>query len=289
MTTHPRDGIGAQLRTKVLVVCLVEHHDDARRDALQERFDRGRGEVGSGRVVGVRDVDQRRVLRNRRRHRFEVVAECACRNHDGSRAARLGRERVDRKRVLRVDAAAARRQHRRGGEFEDVVAAVAERDPVERHAELRRQGRLQRETVGVRVAAEVLHGRDHRLAGRLRHAERVLVRRELHDRGRIEPELARQFLDRLARLVGRDCPDVLGRRQFVHGIRRHRHSVIARPDTNPGTCRTRTPSAVRRAQPRPSGRRRGLQRRRRSSTPRCRRAPAATPGGTSTRCAPPAA
>jgi len=111
----------------------------------------------------------------------------------------------------------------RGGELEDVVAAAAERQPVGRHAVLLRQCQLEREAVGVRVAAEIGQRRADRRPRARRHARWVLVRRELDDLRGIEPVLARQLLDRLARLVRRDGANIRRRLERVGGLQHRRH------------------------------------------------------------------
>ena len=64
-------------------------------------------------------------------------------------------------------------------QLKNIVAAVAERQPVGRHAEASRQRRLQLEAVGVGIAPEVRGRRRDGAARRLRHAERVLVEASL--------------------------------------------------------------------------------------------------------------
>jgi hypothetical protein len=83
-------------------------------------------------------------------------------------------------------------------ELEHVVAAVAEHHLLRVDAEPRGERLLERVCVAVRIARD-LGGRlrDRRERARAR-AARVLVGGELDDAGRLEAELARQLLDRLA-------------------------------------------------------------------------------------------
>src|SRR5882672_1483091 len=114
--------------------------------------------------------------------------------------------------MLRIYGAGARRERGAGREFEDVVGAVAERQPLERHAKARCQRFLEFEAVAVRVTPKLGGARDRSARGG-RHAERIFVRCELDDRLRRQPEFACQFLDRLAALVWRDGSNVVVRPQ----------------------------------------------------------------------------
>ena len=60
------------------------------------------------------------------------------------------------------------------GEFEDVVRAVAERDPIERDAEASRKSLLELEAIAVRITPQFRRP-CNRGARRFRHAERILV------------------------------------------------------------------------------------------------------------------
>ncbi|KAG1532142.1 hypothetical protein G6F50_016335 [Rhizopus delemar] len=116
-------------------------------------------------------------------------------------------------------------QQRQRGDLEDVVRTGAQRDPVHRHAVAFRLGRLQVETVGVGIAGQRLGRGQHGRARRLGHAQRVFIGRQLDDAGRIQPELAGQFFNGLARLVGRDGADVRGSNEGLgcggHGVEAH--------------------------------------------------------------------
>src|SRR2546425_6316039 len=91
-------------------------------------------------------------------------------------------------------------------QLDQLVRAVAEHDMVGRHAVLLGERLAQVEAAAVRVAVEVVERREDRLLHSVGWRQRVLVRREL-DRV-VDPELALQLLDRLARLVRRDPEDV---------------------------------------------------------------------------------
>src|SRR3989442_7962223 len=90
--------------------------------------------------------------------------------------------------------------------YTTLFRSVAEHDMVGRHAVLLGERLAQVEAAAVRVAVEVVERREDRLLHAVGWRQRVLVRREL-DRV-VDPELALQLLDRLARLVRRDPEDV---------------------------------------------------------------------------------
>ena len=128
---------------------------------------------------------------------------------DAGRAARLGGQRVNGERVPRIHRGVAGAQERLSDELEDVVAAVAEHDLVRGDAEARGQRGLEREAVAVRIAGQLLGRCGERASHGRARATGVLVRRELDDALRIEPELACELVDRLARDVARDLAHVL--------------------------------------------------------------------------------
>ena len=195
------------------VVRLVENDDHVARHARDERFDSVTREPGSRRIVRIRDEHQPRARRDRFTHRNEIVPMILRGHLDAERAARLRRERIHDERVLRIDCVIARCEERLRDQLEHVVAAVAEHDLFRPHAKSRRQRRLQRKAVAVRIPGDV--GGGHRDGGqhlRTRTA-RIFVRRKLDDRRRVEIQLACDLLDRLAADVGRDRADVFGRTQ----------------------------------------------------------------------------
>ena len=110
----------------------------------------------------------------------------------------------------RVDRAVAGPQERLRHELEHVVGAVAEHDVVGADVETRRERGLERETVAVGIARELVGGVGDRLAHRGPGSARILVGRELDDRRGLEPEFARELVDRLARDVAGDPAHVLG-------------------------------------------------------------------------------
>ena len=195
---------------QVFVVGLVQHDHHPGGHLGQEGFDgRGRQE-GAGRIVGIGDEHQSGVGRDRRRHRIEVVAVVARRHDDRARTDFLGGQCIHRERILRVDDRFARLDKRMRGQFEGVIGAIAQRDPAGRHIVAAGQRRLELETVRIGIAAELAERRHDGLARRIRHAQRVLVGRELDDAVFTQAVLAREFGNGLARLVRSNATDVIG-------------------------------------------------------------------------------
>ena len=120
--------------------------------------------------------------------------------------------------MLRVDGLQGRREERARGKLEHVVGAVAEDDLRHVDAVTPRQRRFQLEAVAVGIARDIGERRLHRLHRERTHAERILVRRQLDDVVRIEFQFAREFPDRLARLIRRDRAYV-GGREFANILR----------------------------------------------------------------------
>src|SRR6266704_7210519 len=98
--------------------------------------------------------------------------------------------------------------------LQEVVRAVADDDAFLRNAVAARERRLQLEGVAVGITPDLgEHFLDRRLRLR-RYAERILVRGELDDFFFVQPHLAGELRDRLARQIRRDGANV-GRRQLA--------------------------------------------------------------------------
>ena len=119
----------------------------------------------------------------------------------------LGRDRVDRKGMLAENRVQAGCEVGARDQFEDVVGAVAERHLVDTDAISFGQLLLEYETIAVGIARQLVELRPDRLDGFRAGTQGVLIARQFDDRCRIEVELTRQFVYRLARHVGR---------QFLH-------------------------------------------------------------------------
>ncbi|MNI35318.1 hypothetical protein D3C73_893400 [compost metagenome] len=125
------------------------------------------------------------------------------RNHLGLRADRLGRDRIDREGVLAEHGIQARRQISARHQLKNVVGAVAQRHLIQLDAALLGQQGLECKTVAVRVASQlgqrVTDGCQRFRTG----AQRVFVARQFDDAGRIQIQLASQFVHGFARNVRR--------------------------------------------------------------------------------------
>lgn len=118
----------------------------------------------------------------------------------------LGGDRVDGEGVLAEHCIQTRSQVGAGDQIENVVGTVPGHLPG-LHAAARGQLALELEAVAIRIARQLRQFGADRLQRFRTGAERVLVARQFHDRRRVDAELAGQFVDRLARDVGR---------QFLH-------------------------------------------------------------------------
>ncbi len=202
------------------------------------------------------------------------------------RAARVRGERIHGERVLRVDGGVARLQVRHRRELEDVVAAVAEHELRRRRRRAAAQRVLQVIAVAVRIARDVGRGgRDRRQDLRAGSA-RILVRRELHDRRRVEMELARDVLDGLPGHVGREALHVfqgVRERLAVMVLSSQMRSVERRGIRSQQLEERRLARELRERRGAPADPRGGPRRRRRTGIPTSPCAPAAIRSATSTR------
>jgi len=158
--------------------------------------------AGAGRVVGVGNPQNARIVADRRAHRGQVVAVIPRWHHDALGANRLRSDRIDREGVLRVNRRGARRQEGPRGHVQHIIRAIAEHNLARGDTKLFRQLCLQRKTgtIGIQrqVVQRVLCGGERERAG----AERIFVRRQLDDVGFGQTEFTREFRNGLAGLVG---------------------------------------------------------------------------------------
>jgi len=125
------------------------------------------------------------------------------RNDLGLSTDRLGRDRIDRERVLTEHRVQARRQVGARHQLENVVGAVTQGHLIQLDAALLGQQGLQGKTVTVRITGQLVQcfadcGQRFRT-----RAQRVFVARQFDDARRIQIQLARQFVHGLARNVWR--------------------------------------------------------------------------------------
>ena len=116
---------------------------------------------------------------------------------------RLSRNRIDGKGELTEHGIQTRRQISPRHQIENIVGAVAQGYLRGRYRITRRQRLLEFKAITVGVTGQLrqrrLNGRQHLTAG----TQRVLVTGQFDDTGRIEIELARQFVHRLTGHIGR--------------------------------------------------------------------------------------
>ncbi|KAG1242919.1 hypothetical protein G6F65_022745 [Rhizopus arrhizus] len=93
--------------------------------ALEERRDLVARHEGAGRIVGVGDEQQARVVGDGVEHGVQVVAVVLRRHDDVARATRLRGQAIHRERVLCIHRRRARLQQRQRGDLEDVRSARA--------------------------------------------------------------------------------------------------------------------------------------------------------------------
>ena len=185
-----------------LVVGFIEHGDDVRRQLAQEVVERLIGHARAGRVVGRGEEDEARLRRDGAQHRGQIGREVDIVDHDGADAEELRHQRVDGEGVPRgddlVDAGPGEGVEK---QLDDLVGAVAEHDVLLAEAEFLRDGVAQVEAAAIGVEVGALDLLVHRGHGERGGPERVFVGGELDDGGGVEAELARDVIDRLARLV----------------------------------------------------------------------------------------
>ncbi len=140
-------------------------------------------------------------------------------NDYGLRADGLRHEGINGKGVFRKYHLVVGGHHGAGNQLQHVVGAVAQRYLFRPDAVVFRQRRLQPETVAIRVTGNVRGSTEDRprlCAG----TQGVFVRGQLDDV--LQSQLAFQFLDRLARLVGLDPRH--SRRGQGNQIARHKYA-----------------------------------------------------------------
>ena len=133
----------------------------------------------------------------------EIVAVVHQRHLDRLRPEHERDQLVDDKRRRRHDDLVARPQQRMAEQLDDLVRAVAHDELVRAEPFDLRQLLPQRKAPAVRVKLP-LHQRLLRRRQRARRGpERVFIRGQLDEARRVEPELARDILNRLAGLIDR--------------------------------------------------------------------------------------
>ena len=137
MPREPARAVGDAERRGVLVIGLIEDHDDIGGNRLQQALDLILVEPGARRVVRVREEHHACLRPDCGQQRGGIVAKRlgvagrAGRRHPRRGARGLDRTRVYGKRIARMHGLEARRKECLGEQHEDVVRPVAERDLLE--------------------------------------------------------------------------------------------------------------------------------------------------------------
>ena len=177
------DRLVRVLQDVELGVGLVEDHGDVRRDVGDERLDVLERQRGRGRVVRVADDDEPRGDGDLLAHLVQVVLVVGVQRDLDGGGAGGGREvRVDREARPRVDDLGAGLEQRVAGGEQDVAGAVADRDPVGRHAVAVGEPGAQRGVRRVGVAVDPAQHLRDRLDDLGDRRVRALVGGELRDR-----------------------------------------------------------------------------------------------------------
>lgn len=97
----------------------------------------------------------------------------------------------------------ARRQISASDQLQNVIGTIAQRHLIQLDAALVGQQGLERKTVAIRITGQLGQFFTNRRQRLRTGAQRVFVARQFDDAGRIDIQLARQFVHRLARNVRR--------------------------------------------------------------------------------------
>ena len=191
----------------VLEVRLIEHGQHVLRNSLEVCVELAARVHRSRRVVGMADVHELGPLRDRLQQGLQVVAVIAERHRDGLRAQLARVDRIARERRPAEHDLVARFQDGLRDTVDQTVGPRAHRDLLEANAVAFGERCPQTVRAPVRVAVQVTGGALQCLERLRERPERSFVRGEFDHA--LEPELALNLFDRLARLVG-DDPCELG-------------------------------------------------------------------------------
>ena len=163
--------------------------------------------AGSGGVVRIAHEDHPRPLADGGRHGGQVVDQVHVQGYrDRFRTHPLHDDRVHGKGRPGEDRLVTGPEEALGDQLEDLVGAGTEDELVRLDSQPPGEGLAQTEARPVGIAVHALRRGSDRLDRLRRRSQRILVRGEL-DRA-LNPELALELLDRLARLVRLELGDV---------------------------------------------------------------------------------
>ena len=86
-------------------------------------------------------------------------------------------------------------------QFDDLIRAITDDHVVPIEAKFLRNGRAQLVSAAIRINVDPFGGRLHRHDRFRRRTERIFIRGELDNLGRIESQLASRFLNRFPRII----------------------------------------------------------------------------------------
>ena len=112
---------------------------------------RGCSDKGTRRVIRISQEQHAGVGPDGGKQRIEIIAKMLGGYFNARRADRLRRQRVNRKRVLRINGRRARRHKRARGQFQYIVRAVAKNNLRWLDAKFPRDHRLQREAAAIGI------------------------------------------------------------------------------------------------------------------------------------------
>ncbi len=210
------DGVGIVEAVDVLEVRLVDDRQHMTGHAVEVRVELGERVHRSGRIVGVADVDELRLLRDRVEQCIEVVAQRSQRHpvHDGALLG--GVDHVARERRPATHDFVAGVEDRLAEHVDAAVGTGADHNLTDIDKVALRQRFVKAVRAAIGIAVQLACGAFQRLAGGVKRPERPFVRRELDDA--VETVFALAFLDRFPRLVGRQRCDARPKER-THSVR----------------------------------------------------------------------
>ena len=199
MVAHILQGIRG-FRQK-FVVRLIEGHDNALRDPVNETVQFTFTDHRTGRIIRIRDVNNSGPIVDCVRHRGQVMGQIRIRHFHGSRAEKLRQNLVNNERMFGRNDIVARLQKGVPEELNDLVRTVPEHDVVNTQTKFLSNSDAQMISAAVRIEMRFQQSLLHRLDGHRRGSKRILVRRKFYDLTRFQPKFPRHILDRFPRDV----------------------------------------------------------------------------------------
>ena len=222
--THPAQRVIALRIGEILGIGFIQHHRHRRRHRCDKGTHFASVNEGAGRIVRIRDKYQPRVIANRSPHRIEIVTVMLRSHDDMLRTHGLRGQRIDRKRKLRIHHRLTGSDQRACREFKDVIAAIAQRDPVGRHIEFLADGVFEIKAIRIRIARQIGQRRYHRLLRGFGQTQRIFIGSQFDDAGFIKAKFSRHLGNGLAPLIGSDRTNVI--RAEIHRTETHGNGIV---------------------------------------------------------------